>query len=113
MQAPPYLLQKPLVNLSKPFYFFSITDSVLVKKPWCKGAVYLLPRDSFEQEPAQNFQGVEVIFPHWIGKSTVDPIGKLEVGPEDFPFLDQIRGHDEKKLLAKIKADPNGFPWVD
>jgi hypothetical protein len=29
-----------------PLYFFSITYSALIQKPWCDGAVYLLPRET-------------------------------------------------------------------
>jgi hypothetical protein len=33
--------------------------------------------------------------------------------PEDFPFLEDIRGHDDSLLYTRAKADPEGFPWVD
>jgi hypothetical protein len=35
------------------------------------------------------------------------------VGPEDFPFLNQIHGHNDEKLAKRASADPNGFPWAD
>jgi hypothetical protein len=38
---------------------------------------------------------------------------KLSVGPEDFPLLDHIRGHDDESTFARARADPDGFPWVD
>lgn len=100
-------------ELSDPLYFFSITQSVLIQKPWCTGAVYILPRESFTQESVQQAQGTEIIFPHWVGSRSARPIAKLIVGPNDFPFLEQIHGHNNEKLLALASADPNGFPWLD
>ncbi len=99
--------------LSQPFYFFSITHSVLLEEPWCEGMVYILPRQSFAQEAPQQVQGVEIVFPHWISASPCTPIARLRVGPSDFPFLAQIHGHNNDKLLQLSAADPNGFPWPD
>lgn len=95
-----------------PLYFFSITHSVLLQKPWCDGAVYILPRDCFEQESAQQMLGVEIIFPHWISSKPARPVAKIHVGPQDFPFLNEIHGHDDEKLSQLAAADPNGFPWA-
>jgi hypothetical protein len=100
-------------ELSGPLYFFSITHSALIQKPWCQGAVYILPRQSFKREASQQVQGVEIIFPHWISSSPTLPLGKVQVGPDDFPFLCQIHGHDNEKLVALATADPNGFPWPE
>lgn len=100
-------------QLSEPLYFFSITHSVLLQKPWCTGAVYILPRKAFTQESAQQVQGTEIIFPHWIGSKPTRPIAKLIVEPDDFPFLDQIHGHNNERLLRMVSADPDGFPWLD
>ncbi len=100
-------------RLSDPLYFFSITDSVLRMKPWCEGTVYILPRQTFEQEAPQQVQGTEIVFPHWIGRSPASPVAALRVGPEDFPFLSQIHGHDDEKLVRLSAADPSGFPWPE
>jgi hypothetical protein len=35
------------------------------------------------------------------------------VGPQDFPFLSRIHGHDNVKLNQLAMADPNGYPWPD
>jgi hypothetical protein len=103
-----------LPKLTKgPLYFFSITHSVLVQKPWCDGVVYILPRTTFEQEPPQFMLGAKIIFPHWISPQPIRPIAKLRVTPQDFPFLAQIHGHDDEKLAQLAAADPNGFPWPD
>jgi hypothetical protein len=100
-------------QFSEPLYFFSITQSVLQQKPWCTGAIYILPRQSFTQEFAQQAQGTEVIFPHWISSKSAQPIAKLLVEPDDFPFLNQIHGHNDEKLIQLASANPNGFPWLD
>ena len=98
-------------QLSEPLYFFSITHSVLLQKPWCRGMVYILPRQDFEQEPPQQFQDMEIIFPHWISSQPARPVARLPVTARDFPFLSQIHGHNDEKLTQLMTSDPNGFPW--
>jgi hypothetical protein len=100
-------------QLNDPFYFFSITQSALRQKPWCEGAIYILPRQNFEQEASQQVQGVEIIFPHWISPLSAKPVAKLSVRAEDFPFLDQVHGHNDEKLNQLAKTDPNGYSWSD
>ncbi len=100
-------------RLSEPMYFFSITQAARVQQPWCEGAVYILPRGSFQQEGPQTIQGMEIVFPHWIGPDPAEPEGRMRVGPADFPFLAQIHGHDNKKLVECAAANPDGFPWPE
>jgi hypothetical protein len=100
-------------QFSDPMYFFSITHSVLLQKPWCDGMVYILPRQSFEREASQQVQGVEIVFPHWISSVAAGPVAKLLVGPQDFPFLSRIHGHNNEKLNQLAMTDPNGYPWPD
>jgi len=96
-----------------PLYFFSITHSALLQNPWCDGVVYILPRENFEQEPAQHMLGAEIIFAHWISPKPEIPIAKLSVQPQDFPFIAHIHGHNDEKLTQLIATDPNGFPWPE
>ena len=42
----------------------------------------------------------------------VRPLAKLTVHPEDFPYLGQVRGHDDQVLAARAAEDPDGFPWL-
>jgi len=100
-------------QLSEPLYFFSISQFVLIQKPWCTGAIYILPRQSFTQEATQQIQGTEIIFPHWISSQPAQPIAKILVEPDDFPFLDQIHGNNDEKLVQLYSANPNGFPWLE
>ena len=100
-------------QLSDPFYFFSISHPALLQKPWCPGAIYILPRQNFEQEPAQQAHGAEILFPHWVSTQPARPVAKLLVLPQDFPFLSQVHGHNDPKLVQLMTADPGGFPWPD
>lgn len=94
-----------------PLYFFSITHAALAQNPWREGTVYLLPREGFTQEPAQQMAGAEIRLPHWISTSPALPVAKLRVLPADFPFLHQVHGHDDELLPRLAAEDPNGFPW--
>ncbi|HTX80057.1 MAG TPA: hypothetical protein VMC62_10330, partial [Longilinea sp.] len=86
-------------QLSESTYFFSITHSALVQQPWCQGIIYILPRGPFQQEAPQKMQGMEIVFPHWISTTSAKPVAKLSVEPQDFPFLAQIHGHNDEKLM--------------
>jgi len=94
-----------------PFYYFSVSKHALEAGPWGEGAVYLLPRASFSQEKAQRHEEGVVSFPHWIGKAAATPYGFLAVGPEDFPFLEEVRGHDDEEQRRRYQEDPNWRPW--
>ena len=98
---------------SNPLYFFSVSQFAMVQNPWCEGMVYILPRQAFEQEAHQQAQGMEVDFPHWISSVAVEPVARLRVEPQDFPFLDQIRGHDDERLAELYQSNPDGFPWPE
>jgi hypothetical protein len=38
------------------------------------------------------------------------PLTRLAVSPEDFPLLDNIRGHDDTIIRARAERDRDGFP---
>ncbi len=95
-------------------YFFSLTESVLKQHPWHDGTVYILPRDGFKQgPPPYELRGHLVLEPHWANPKPVHPTAKLRVTPEDFPFLEQVRGHDDATVMASAAHDPYGYPWLD
>jgi hypothetical protein len=96
-----------------PYYFFSINADALPHNPWRQGTIYLLPRDTFEHEARQQFQGMTIEIAQWASLVPVTPLAKLTVDPQDFPFLSQIRGHDPKVMRERAMADPEGFPWLD
>ncbi|WP_034271604.1 hypothetical protein [Actinospica robiniae] len=100
-------------ELSGPYYFFSITDTALQRRPWRTGTVYLLSADGFEHQPPFAVGDAYAHVAQAACPVPVKPLAKLAVGPEDFPFLAEIRGHRDEQLQARIAADPGGFPWVE
>lgn len=100
-------------GLSRPHYFFSMSDVVLAQKPWREGVVYVLPRAGFEQESPYRWQGMPVLTNHWASPEAVQPLAKLRVRPEDFPFLARVRAHNDEVLGRRVAAKPNGFPWIE
>lgn len=99
--------------LSDPFYFFSISRPALEARAFRPGMLYLLPRDSFEQMPPLNVGGRRAHVPQWASLEPVTPLARIAVAPEDFPFLAEIRGHDDAFILERAQADPDGFPWLE
>lgn len=98
----------------EPFYFFSISEAALAAEPWRRGTIYFLPRDTFRQQPPLESNGQHVLVPQWASLEPVTPLAKIEVGAEDFPLLSRMRGHpDTDAYRDRIRADPEGFPWID
>ena len=77
-------------------YHFSVSSESLPERPFTAGALYLLPRDTFERIPF--FPGGPPS-PEWASHEPVRPICRILLEPEDFPFLDDIGGHDDGPLL--------------
>jgi hypothetical protein len=97
-------------QLSEPLYFFSISQAVKVQKPWSDGVVYILPRQVFIQEVPQLMQEVEIEFPHWISDLPTIPAARILVEPQDFPFLEQVHGHNDERLVELYTSNPGSFP---
>jgi hypothetical protein len=100
-------------TLSDPVYFFSVNREVVEQRRWRTGTIYLLPADGFEREKPYLGRGARIYTAQVASLAPVEPLAKLTIEPEDFPFLGQIRGHDREALAARIAADPDGFPWLD
>jgi hypothetical protein len=76
-------------------YNFSINHDQLGDLPVTEGALYLLPRKTFRR-----LKLTEDSFANeWASEEAVKPYAKLRLQPEDFPFLDQIGGHDDSELI--------------
>jgi hypothetical protein len=99
--------------VSEPYYLFSISQKALPQRPWRTGFVYLLPSETFMVEPAIPFGPYEVRVPHLASLAPVTPLARLEVTPADFPFLSQIRGHEDARLAEYARAMQTGGPWPD
>lgn len=100
-------------SLGDPFYFFSISRPALEARAFRPGTLYFLPGDSFEQMPPLSVAGQRVHIPQWASLEAVTPLARIAVAPGDFPFLAEIRGHDDAFILERAKSDPDGFPWLD
>ena len=91
----------------------AVSEAALARRPWRSGTVYLLPGGSFEAQPPLAVGDVAVEPAQAASPVPVRPAAKLAVDPGDFPFLAQVRGHDDEQLRARMAADPAGFPWVE
>jgi hypothetical protein len=98
-------------QVSEPRYVFSISQPVLQQRPWRTGMVYLLPEETFVNQPALRFGPYEVRVPQLASLVPVRPMARLEVAPEDFPFLKDIRGLDDARLAEYGQAMQTGAPW--
>jgi hypothetical protein len=96
-----------------PYYVFSVSRSALPLGPWRTGTVYLLPRSTFAVQPPMIFGPNEVHFAQLASSVPVRPLAKLTVAPADFPFLTQIRAHDDTRLQEYATALQTGAPWPD
>ncbi len=94
-----------------PYYLFSVSQAAFAHRPWRTGTVYLLPRTTFEVQPPIPFGDSMVYVPQLASLLPVTPLARIEVAPEDFPFLAQIRGHDDARLQEYAAAMQSGAPW--
>ena len=94
-----------------PYYVFSVSQSALPSQPWRTGTVYLLPRNTFTTQSSVSVGATEVHIPQLASFVPVQPLAKLTITPADFPFLRQIRGHDDQRLQAYATAMQTGAPW--
>lgn len=97
--------------LQGPYYVFSISQSALPARPWRTGTVYLLSRSTFITQPPISFGPNQVHIAQLASFEPVQPLAKLTVTPADFPFLAQIRGHDDERLQEYATALQTGAPW--
>ena len=96
-----------------PYYVFSVSKSALPDRPWRTGTVYLLPSSTFITQSPLPFGSYQVHIAQLASFEHVRPLAKLTVTPEDFPFLGQIRGHDDERIQEYATALQTGAPWPD
>lgn len=98
-------------------YFFTVEAESLKKSPWIPGAMYILPRSGAEPDP--DFRDVRygqytLDVSHWLYRSEVQPVAKLMVEPEDFPFVDRIWGYSTEVYRRRLDAGSlAGWPFLD
>jgi hypothetical protein len=97
--------------LHGPYYVFSVSQSALPARPWRTGTVYLLPRSTFITQSPMEFGPYQVNIAQLASFEPVQPLAKLTVTPQDFPFLAQIRGHDDERIQEYATALQTGAPW--
>jgi hypothetical protein len=100
-------------QVSEPRYVFSISQAALRKRPWRTGTIYLLPGETFVQQPNLQFGPYQVLVPQLASLVPVRPFARLEVAPEEFPFLNDIRGLDDARLPEYGQAMQSGSPWPE
>jgi hypothetical protein len=94
-----------------PHYYFSITDDALSEEPWRTGYVYFLPAETFVAQPADTYAGRIARVPQLASPVAVTPFARLRVSPGDFPFLAEIRGHEDSRLGEYAQAVMAAAPW--
>jgi hypothetical protein len=100
-------------RVAGPYYFFSVSRTALAHRPWRDGTVYLLPRETFISQPPMQLGENEVHIAQLASFTGVQPLARLAIRPEDFPYLSQIRGHDDDRLQEYADALQSGAPWPD
>ncbi len=98
---------------TEPLYVFSISRQALAQQPWRTGTVYVLPAETFVRMPPFPFGEYEVRVPQLASFEPVTPLARFTIAPEDFPFLAQIRGHDDARWSEYSQALQTGGPWPD
>lgn len=98
-------------HVSPPRYVFSVSRSALPHHPWRAGTVYVLPGDTFTPQPPLRFGEYEVRVPQLASLVPVRPLARVSVEPGDFPFLSQVRSHDDERLAEYARALETGAPW--
>lgn len=96
-----------------PHYYFSISRDALPERPWRVGYLYLLPAEGFVEQPSGPFGGGVARVPQLASPVAVTPFARLQVAPEDFPFLADIRGHDDDRLAEYAEAVMAAAPWPE
>lgn len=100
-------------TMGLPHYYFSISKNAVAQQPYRDGVVYLLPRASFTFEPPMQYGEVLIHSAQLASAAAVRPLAKLAVTPEDFPFLAQMRTHDDARLGEYAAAMQQGLPMPE
>jgi hypothetical protein len=84
-------------------YGFSLRPPLDPETRFGPGSLYVLPRRPFRPEPP--LLGV-LDTAQWVSLEPVRPVARLDVTPEDFPFLHAIGTHSEREpmLFTMVRA---------
>ena len=106
-------IELPDGDTTPSLYLFSLPKHLLSLRPYTNGVVYLLPKEMFVSDQAIPFGAAKVYPAQLASLVAVKPLAKLAVTPEDFPFLADMRTHDEDRIDEFANAMNNGLPWPD
>jgi len=96
-----------------PHYYFSISRGALAQRPWRTGYVYLLPAEGFVEQESGPYGGYQARVPQLASPEAVAPFARIRITPDDFPFLGDIRGHDDERLAEYAQAVMTAAPWPE
>ncbi len=98
-------------------YYFCINAENLRRSPWRPGAIYLMRGGQFETDPTDVGMkiGPYTLIPtHLLCRASIQPLARLLVEPEDFPFLNQVWGYDAASFDKRMEAPSlAGFPFLN
>jgi len=102
-----------LEDSGEAYYYFSVSRQALPRRPWRTGYLYLLPADTFVEQPGGLYAGRPAHVPQLASPVAVTPFARLRVAPRSFPFLGRIRGHDDTRLAEYAQAVMAAEPWPE
>jgi hypothetical protein len=81
-------------------YHFSVHHEHVGGDIWRPGTLYLLPRETFHANPL--FPGGSAAS-EWASLEAVRPLKRIAVDPDDFPFREQVGGHDDSLVIEAAR----------
>ena len=90
-----------LEDTGEAYYYFSVSRNALPQRPWRTGYLYLMPADSFVEQPGAVYAGHRARVPQLASTVPVTPFARLRVAPRSFPFLERRR----RGVLARFSED--------
>ena len=88
------------VGVHSRFYYLSIDYKGLLRDPWCRGTVYILPPETF------TFWGGQ-----YTSRVPVKPLMKTVIHPEDHPFLSEIWGYEYHGTMRSMVDRDDNDPY--
>jgi hypothetical protein len=88
-------------------YWFSVASEELVKGVLLpKGYIYICRGSDFPDRQREDSQ-------EWGSTVPVQPVFRIAITPEDFPFANAVLGYNQQLLQQLIETDRQGFPWFN
>jgi hypothetical protein len=81
------------------YYCFSIDADSLVRSPWREGTIYVFARHQSTQVASE--EGAPLL--EWTCYRPIQPLLRVRVAPSDFPFLENVQGHNDRLGILLYK----------